>query len=48
MSGNKKVSMDDFNLMKVIGRGAFGKVVLVEKKDSKKLYAIKIMKKSEI
>jgi len=31
----EKVTINDFNLLKVVGRGAFGKVMLVEKKDSK-------------
>ena len=38
---NKKISLDDFEYIKVLGRGAFGKVMLVEKKDTKKLYALK-------
>lgn len=47
-SAIRKIGMDDFSFIKVIGRGAFGKVVLVEKKIDKKLYAMKIMKKNEI
>lgn len=39
---------NDFIYIKCIGRGAFGKVLLVEKKDDGKLYAMKIMKKKEI
>lgn len=31
--------------MKVIGRGSFGKVYLVQKKDNDKLYAMKTLKK---
>jgi len=45
---DKKISIKDFRFVKCIGRGAFGKVMLVEKKDEKKLYAMKIMKKKEI
>mmetsp|Transcript_17384 Transcript_17384/g.43293 ORF Transcript_17384/g.43293 Transcript_17384/m.43293 type:complete len:459 (-) Transcript_17384:366-1742(-) len=41
----KKISMDDFTLLKVLGRGGFGKVVLVRKKDTKKLYAMKVLNK---
>ena len=45
-----KVTMDDFDIVKVLGRGAFGKVMLVKKKDdtSKKLYALKTWKKADI
>jgi hypothetical protein len=28
------LSIDDFRLIKVVGRGAFGKVMMVEKKDT--------------
>jgi serum/glucocorticoid-regulated kinase 2 len=43
-----KVTLDDFEILKVLGRGAFGKVMLVEKKDSKLVYAIKSMHKEDI
>ncbi len=41
----QKITIQDFNLLKVVGRGAFGKVMLVEKKDDKKIYALKSIKK---
>lgn len=31
---DKKVSIEDFRILRVLGRGSFGKVLLVEKKDS--------------
>jgi serine/threonine protein kinase len=43
-----KVTMEDFEMKKVIGRGAFGKVMLVQKKSDQKLYAMKILAKDMI
>jgi hypothetical protein len=43
-----KVSEKDFEFLKVIGRGGYSKVVCARKKDSGRLYAIKIMNKSDI
>lgn len=34
--------MDDFDLVKVIGKGSFGKVTLVRKINDGKLYAMKV------
>eukprot|EP01016_Furgasonia_blochmanni_P025933 TRINITY_DN2770_c0_g1_i10.p1 TRINITY_DN2770_c0_g1~~TRINITY_DN2770_c0_g1_i10.p1 ORF type:complete len:624 (-),score=179.59 TRINITY_DN2770_c0_g1_i10:979-2850(-) len=45
---NEKITLNDFNLLKVLGRGAFGKVMLVEKKDTKQLYAMKSLVKASI
>lgn len=46
------MSIDDFEVLKVIGRGSFGKVLLAKKKinsaDPNKLFAIKILKKLEL
>ena len=47
-AGKKEVCMEDFELLKVLGRGAFGKVILSQKKNTDKLYAIKILKKDQI
>jgi tRNA A-37 threonylcarbamoyl transferase component Bud32 len=44
----KKVSLNDFKLLKVLGRGTFGKVCLAQYKATKKYYAMKIMKKNII
>lgn len=41
----KEVSYDDFNIISVIGRGSFGKVCLVEFKNTGDLYAMKSIKK---
>lgn len=46
---DKKVSVEDFELLKVLGKGAHGKVLLCEKKTGDKgLYAMKIIKKQHI
>lgn len=40
--------LDDFELLRIIGTGSFAKVMLVRKKDTSKLYAMKVLKKEEI
>lgn len=45
---NKHLTIDDFDLLKVIGKGSFGKVMQVRKKDSGKIYALKAIRKSHI
>lgn len=42
------ITIEDFNLLKVLGRGAFGKVMLVEKKDTREVFALKSLRKDEI
>lgn len=47
----RPLAIEDFDLMKVVGRGAFGKVLLVRKKDGKnagQIYAMKILVKAHI
>eukprot|EP01111_Echinosteliopsis_oligospora_P001109 TRINITY_DN1149_c0_g1_i1.p1 TRINITY_DN1149_c0_g1~~TRINITY_DN1149_c0_g1_i1.p1 ORF type:complete len:463 (-),score=105.15 TRINITY_DN1149_c0_g1_i1:116-1378(-) len=48
-SKNKQqVTKDDFELLKVIGKGSFGKVMQVKKKDDGKIYAMKVLRKDTI
>lgn len=43
-----KVTLDDFLLLTVIGRGAYAKVVLVRRRKDDKVLALKIIKKKNI
>lgn len=43
-----KLSISDFELVKVLGRGHFGKVILAKQIESNEYYAIKALKKSDI
>lgn len=45
---NSFVCIDDFDLLKMLGKGAFGEVVLAQHKESGRLYAIKVLKKKDI
>lgn len=42
------LSMDDFTIISVLGRGFYGKVMLVQKNDSKELFAIKSIHKDRL
>ncbi|CAO3692518.1 unnamed protein product [Rhizopus stolonifer] len=42
------ITFDAFELLRVIGRGSFGKVYVVRKKDTNRIYAMKVLRKSRI
>lgn len=41
-----QISLDDFTLLRVIGRGSYAKVLMVEQKTTKRIYAMKVIKKA--
>jgi len=44
-SNSNHVSLSDFDMIKVIGRGSYAKVLMVELKSTKRIYAMKVIKK---
>ncbi|XP_077141671.1 RAC-beta serine/threonine-protein kinase [Ranitomeya variabilis] len=46
--GRPKVTMNDFDYLKLLGKGTFGKVILVREKASGRYYAMKILRKEVI
>ena len=42
---NTPATLEDFKHLKVLGRGSFGKVILVKNENNNKLYAMKILDK---
>ncbi|KAH7911768.1 kinase-like domain-containing protein [Hygrophoropsis aurantiaca] len=45
---NDTLTIDAFDLLKVIGKGSFGKVMQVRKKDTQRVYALKTIRKAHI
>lgn len=47
---NQQLNLDSFNMLSVIGKGSYAKVVLVKKKgeENDRVYAMKILKKKYI
>eukprot|EP00297_Palpitomonas_bilix_P003246 CAMPEP_0113894872 /NCGR_PEP_ID=MMETSP0780_2-20120614/17003_1 /TAXON_ID=652834 /ORGANISM="Palpitomonas bilix" /LENGTH=563 /DNA_ID=CAMNT_0000885549 /DNA_START=74 /DNA_END=1766 /DNA_ORIENTATION=+ /assembly_acc=CAM_ASM_000599 len=43
-----QISIDDFDILKVLGKGSFGKVMLVRHKQSAQIYALKVLSKELI
>lgn len=42
------MTLEDFDLLRVIGKGSFGKVLLVKQKDIGQIYAMKVLNKQTI
>ncbi|KZV97998.1 Pkinase-domain-containing protein [Exidia glandulosa HHB12029] len=47
-SRNEPLTIEAFDLLKVIGKGSFGKVMQVRKKDTSRIYALKTIRKAHI
>jgi serine/threonine protein kinase len=45
ISRNELITLQDFKIIKTIGKGSFGKVLMVQNQKNKKYYAMKILKK---
>lgn len=45
---NNKLSVDDFSIIKLIGKGSYGKVFLVRKNGTDQIFAMKTLKKKDM
>lgn len=43
---DNKLTIDDFTVIKVVGKGSYGKVLLVKKNDDNKTLAMKVLKRN--
>ena len=48
MTERKQVGPNDFQILKLIGKGTFGQVYQVKKKDTERIYAMKVLSKKVI
>uniref|UniRef100_A0ACD5YZX1 Uncharacterized protein n=1 Tax=Avena sativa TaxID=4498 RepID=A0ACD5YZX1_AVESA len=48
VTDDEGVGLDDFEILKLVGQGAFGKVFQVRKKGTSEIYAMKVMRKDKI
>jgi serine/threonine protein kinase SCH9 len=48
LQSRRALTPKDFEVLKLIGRGTFGRVFQVRKKDTKRIYAMKVLSKREI
>ncbi|PSK42454.1 hypothetical protein B9Z65_4368 [Elsinoe australis] len=44
----RSLKIEDFELLKVVGKGSFGKVMQVQKRDTHRIYALKTIRKAHI
>ena len=47
-SSAQSLSVDDFEMLAVLGRGAYGRVLQVRKRDTGELFAMKVMRKADV
>lgn len=47
-ASKRSLTPKDFEILKLIGKGTFGRVFQVRKKDTKRIYAMKVLSKKEI
>ena len=43
-----KLGPKDFDILQILGKGSFGEVFLVQKKDTRQMYAMKVLRKDKI
>ena len=48
LSESENVNLDSFVLLTTVGKGSFGKVIQVRKKDTGEIYAMKVLKKDHV
>lgn len=48
IQGESSITLDDFEILNILGKGAFGKVYLSRMKEDSKLYAIKTIRKDVV
>ncbi|PRW45661.1 serine threonine- kinase 2 19-like isoform A [Chlorella sorokiniana] len=47
-SGRRRLGPNDFEMLRIVGQGAFGKVFQVRKRDTSEIFAMKVMRKDRI